>query len=137
MRRIILIVIAVAAVVGVSIGVYLWNKPHKNMEQAQVDMAISAIELMADFNEDEEAANAKYLDKVIAVKGTVMSVNESNGAITVSLETNDDLGAVACELDNLTAQARTSFEPGEEVTFKGVCTGKLIDVVLVRCVPVE
>lgn len=137
MRRIILIIIAVAAVIGVSVGIYLWNKPHKNMERAQADVVISATELMADFNEDEAAANTKYLDKVIAVKGTIMGVNESNGVTTISLETNDDFGAVACELDNLTEQTHTGFEPGAEVTFKGLCTGKLIDVVLVRCVPVE
>lgn len=137
MRQTIFIILAAAAVVGVGTGVYLWYKPHKNMERAKADLTLSATDLMADFNNDESAANAKYLDKVVAVKGAVQSINDNNGVVTISLEAGDDFGAVSCELDNQTKQPRTNFAPGDVVTLKGICAGKTIDVVLVRCMIVE
>lgn len=127
-----MLIIAVA--VGAGVGVYLWNKPHKNMARAKADLTVTAVELMADFNTDETAANAKYLDKVIAVSGQVQSVNEQNGVTTIILEAEDEMAAIMCELDTLTPTGRTDFAPGETITVKGICAGKTIDIVLVRCV---
>lgn len=137
MRRTIFIIIAALVVIGLATGIYMWNKPHKNMQRASADLTISAPDLMTAFNEDETAANAKYLDKVIAVKGKVLETNTNGEVTTVSLLTNDDFGAISCELDQMSKQSRTAFAAGEEITLKGICAGKTIDVVLVRCVLVE
>lgn len=137
MRRIILIAVGTIVVISAGIGIYLWNKPHKNMQRAEADMSITAPELMAAFNEDETAANATYLDKVVAVTGTVTEATTNDGVTLVSLETNDDFGAISCELDRFSEHNRTTFTPGEQITLKGLCSGKTIDVVLVQCVLVE
>jgi hypothetical protein len=44
---------------------------------------------------------------------------------------------VNCQLDELTEHKNTTFTPGDKVIFKGICTGMLMDVVMVRCVEVE
>jgi hypothetical protein len=137
MRRTILIIIGVIAVIGLAAGIYLWNKPHKNMQRATADITLTAPELMAAFNEDETTANAKYLDKVVAVSGKVIEASTNGEATVVSLEAADDLGAISCELDRFSKQNRTTFTPGEQITLKGICSGKTIDVVLVQCVLVE
>lgn len=137
MRRTILIIVAVIIVIGAGTGTYLWFKPHKNMQRAKADITMAATDLMSDFTNDENAANARYLDKVVAVRGKVREVNENNGVKTISLESGDDFGAIACELDNLSKQPDINFAPGDEVTLKGICAGKTIDVVLVRCVLIQ
>ncbi|MFN7118494.1 MAG: OB-fold protein [Saprospiraceae bacterium] len=137
MRKNIIILIALIAVLGLAIGIYQYNKPHKNMQRATADLTITAPELMAAFNSDENAANAKYLDKVVAVSGKVLAVNTNEGVTVVSLDAADDLGAISCELDRFSKQNRTNFSPGEQLTIKGICSGKTIDVVLVQCVLVE
>jgi DNA/RNA endonuclease YhcR with UshA esterase domain len=137
MRRNIFIIIAILMVGGVATGIYLWNKPHQNMQRATADLTLTAAELMAAFNTDENAANTKYLDKVVAVTGKVATATTTEGTTVVSLEANDDFGVVSCELDKLSKHKRTTFSQGEEVTLKGVCVGKTLDVVLVRCVLTE
>lgn len=137
MRRIILIAIAVIGIVGVATAIYLWNKPHKNMQRATTDITITAPDLMAAFSNDETAANAKYLDKVIAVSGKVIEATTNGEATVISLDAADDLGAISCELDRFSKQNRVTFSPGEQITLKGICSGKTIDVVLVQCVLVE
>jgi hypothetical protein len=126
------------ALVGAGVGFYLWNKPHENMDRAKTDVQISAGELFTAFAENEAQANETYLDKVIAITGKVREVSNSPEGITkVTLDSGDEMFGVICQLDELSDHQRTDFQPGESVTFKGKCTGMLMDVVLVRCVEVE
>lgn len=125
------------ALVGAAVGYYLWNKPHQNMEKAAADISIEASELFAAFDTDETAANKEYLDKVIQISGTVRSSSyNEEGDVKVTLDSRDEMFGVICELDELSEHERTRFDPGEKITMKGKCTGKLMDVVLVRCVEV-
>lgn len=137
MRRNIFIIIGLVIMIGAATGIYLWNKPHQNIQKATADLTVEAPALMADFNTDETTANARYLDKVVSVTGKVQTVNSGNGSTLISLEANDDLGVISCELDPAVQHPRTNFSPGEQLTLKGVCAGKMMDVVLTRCVIVE
>lgn len=133
MKRILYFLLALACLGG-AIGYYLWNKPHENMQTAQADMAIDAATLFNEFNTDEAAANAKYLDKTVAVSGKVKETTKTDdGTVKVSLDTGSEFG-VLCELDPLSQHPRTNFASGETVTFKGICTGFNFDVQLTRCV---
>jgi hypothetical protein len=136
MKRYLLPLLALG-LIGATVGYTLWNKPHKNMENVRADLSIGAAELFNDFNTDENAANAKYLGKTIAVTGQVKEVTPGeDGPAKVSLETGSDFG-VLCELDPLTEHARTDFQPGETVTLKGDCAGFNFDVQMSRCVEVK
>lgn len=138
MRKIIFSIIGIVAIGGLATGIYLWNKPHKNMQRAAADLTVAATDLMAAFKNDENAANAKYLDKVVAVSGKVRETTTNGGVTVISLDAADDFGSITCELDQRSEQSRTTFSPGESITLKGMCAGNNgIDVVLVRCVLVE
>lgn len=136
MRRLLYLLLA-GALLAAAVGYYLWNKPHKNMESAKVDVALDAKTLFDAFNADENAANGQYLNKTIAVKGPVREVTTSaDGAVKVVLDTGSDFG-VLCELDPLSKHPRNTFAAGEIVTFKGLCAGLNFDVQLSRCVEVK
>lgn len=136
MKRL-LYLLAIVAVVGGSIGYYLWNKPQKNMQAAKADLTVDAAALFKEFSTDETAANAKYLDKTVAVSGKVKETTKTDdGTVKVNLETGDSFG-VLCELDPLSKHPRTDFAEGETVVFKGLCTGINFDVQLTRCVEIK
>ena len=136
MKRILYFLLALACLGG-AVGYYLWNKPHADMQAAKADMAMDAAALFNEFNTDETAANAKYLDKTVAVSGKVKeSTKADDGTVKISLDTGSDFG-VLCELDPLSQHPRTDFAVGETATFKGICTGLNFDVQLTRCVEVK
>ncbi|MCO6488524.1 MAG: hypothetical protein J5I98_08910 [Phaeodactylibacter sp.] len=123
------------ALVAGGIGYFMYNKPHQNMEKAQADVVLGAEELFTAFEANETEANQKYLDKVVKVSGLVKEVStDEEGNVSVTLESGSEMFGVICQMDNLTQHGKTDFKPGEQVTFKGICTGMLMDVVLVRCV---
>ena len=119
-----------------AIAAYLqYNKPHKYINKTSSDIKIGAAALFAEYSADETAADSKYLDKIVEVKGIVKEVSpDDEGNISITLDSGDELFGVICQLDNLSEQKKVDFQAGEEVSFKGVCTGMLMDVLLVRCV---
>jgi hypothetical protein len=126
--------LTVVGLIGAAMGYSLWNKPQKNMVSAKSEISIDAQTILTAFETAENEANTKYLDKVIAVKGKVKEVKTEGGKTCIALETDSPMSGVLCNLDPLSQHAKTTFAVGEEVVFKGVCTGFLSDVVLERCV---
>jgi hypothetical protein len=126
-----------AAVIGGGVAYYLWNKPHADLGKAKTDIAVDAKAIYDEYQADENAANAKYFEKVIAVKGTVKEASkDDDGSTKVSLDTGSDFGVLCVLSDHVTHQ-RTDFKPGDAVTFKGHCSGLNFDVQLVDCVEVK
>ena len=131
-----LIFLVVAGLGGAAVAYYLWNKPHQNMQSAKADMQVDAKTLFSDYETNEEAANAKYLGKILEVSGVVRESTSKDSVNTVVLETEGMMG-VSCTLDPLSTHPRTSFPAGETITLKGTCNGFVMDVQMDRCVEVK
>ncbi|MFN0214338.1 MAG: OB-fold protein [Saprospiraceae bacterium] len=134
-KRILLLILGLG-LIGAAVGIALWNKPHENMASSKAEASVEAALLFKEYNTDETNANAKYLGNTIAVTGTVKELTKpADGPAKVTLETGDEF-AVICELDALSQHARTDFQVGETVTFKGKCDGLNLDVQISRCVEI-
>lgn len=125
-----LVVALVIITTGGIIGYKMYNKPHRNVEAAK-GMEVSATQLITDYETNEAAANEKYLDKVIAVTGQVTEVAKNQKSETVITLKGTDMGGIICTLEG---NAGTAISAGTTVIIKGICTGYLTDVVLVRAV---
>jgi hypothetical protein len=127
----IIIGILVLGIIGAFIAYKMYNKPHVNVEEASADISITADKILNDFSSDENSANLKYLDKIIEVKGVVSEINIEKGIITI--ETNDDFGSVLCHLSEEASRKVSGLQEGQIIVVKGICTGFLMDVILVKC----
>ena len=128
------IYILIIGLLGIFIGYKMYNKPHINVAEKPVDIAITANILFADFSSDETKANTKYLNKIIAVKGRIANVEFNGEKAAISLQTEDDFGSVVCYLVKDEFKKSAEIKEGQEVILKGICTGFLMDVILVKCV---
>ena len=128
-----LIWVLIMGVGGIAFGAYMYNKPHKNIARTQPDYSLTATEIYREFDEKEPLANERYLNKVIAVKGELskIEINEKGDAVLV-LETGSALGGVRCTMETGQAQQIATLQEGGEVQVKGICTGMLLDVILVQ-----
>lgn len=105
------------------------------VEDLKSILNIDAKELYNAFDRDEDLANKSYLDKVLEVNGQVDTVMKNeNGGLVIVLSTGGEMGSVTAELDPSIKLDHETFNKGEKITVKGVCAGKLIDVVLNRCI---
>ena len=126
MLRKILLTGLVLAILGGSYGYYMWNKKIPSMSSRDTTLVITANELGSQFDKD------KHAGKVLSVKGRVTSVETEKETTDVTLETEDPMVSINCEMEK--GAATPSVNIGDEVTIKGQCDGKLMDVVMTRCI---
>lgn len=128
--------IIVALLIG-AIGYYYYNRTTSSLENTTPDFVLSADDIFSEFEKNEVDANKKFLDKVIEVSGTVQSFSNENLADrNVTLQTESGMFGVICKLDS-TYDAKYTVAEGNKIKIKGVCTGMLMDVVLIRCIPTK
>ena len=126
-----LLAVIVLIVIGAGIGLKMFYKPHANINKMKPDFTVQASALIGEFEADENAATAKYREKVLEIKGKLASINQlANGTTLLMLE--DEMQGISCQLDSswVTANhpAIESIEPGSPVTVKGVCKGYLMEI---------
>ena len=131
MKKIIIALLLIGTIGG-GIGLYMFNKPLESMSSMNSDFKMEASVLLEAFENDENSANAKYLDKVIEVKGSVEKIEEKEGNMTIYMDADNPLSNVIFQLENSVSNIKVS----DHVTLKGVCTGYLMDVVMVRAIKI-
>ena len=133
-KKKILIVVLFTVIIGAFIAYKIYNKPHVNVSETKPYITLTADKIINDFSLDETAANTIYLDKIIEVKGTVLELKNENGKGIITLKTNDDFGNVIGHLSSKSTKKINTLKEGQAITLKGVCTGYLMDVILIKCV---
>ena len=128
----IIIGVLIFGIVGVFVAYKMYNKPHIIVSETTADISISANKIVADFSADETTANSKYLEKIIEVKGVISETKIEKGKGIITLKTNDDFGSVLCHLSAKSTKKMDALKEGQTITLKGICTGYLMDVILVK-----
>lgn len=131
LKKIVITVIILGAI-GSFVGYKMYNKPHVDVAEASAEISINANELINEFSIDETSANNKYLEKIVAVSGEITSIAIENDKPIITLKTNNDFGSILCHF-NKNSTNLNQLKEGQNVTIKGICTGYLMDVVLVKC----
>ncbi|MBK8518931.1 MAG: hypothetical protein IPL55_22395 [Saprospiraceae bacterium] len=119
------------AIFGAGFGFYKYNQPHKETSGNKPDIIISPAELLKAYESDESAADKTYLDKIIETEGTVKAINEIEMGSSLTLDSGSELSSIICEFES--KSAILEIKEGDRVKIKGFCSGKLMDVILVRC----
>lgn len=130
--KILLGVVVFIALAGIGIALVLFIMPHKDLGKARPDFVITAIDLQKAFEDNESAATAKFVNKVIEVRGIIESVKPGEGSIlNVTLKTGSDLSSVICTFARDADPSK--LNTGNQVTIRGECSGFLMDVLLNDC----
>jgi len=129
-KKNILLVLLGIVVIVIIVGVSMWFKPHPKAEDTK-GIPVTAVGLFKEYQTDEKAADAKYLNKVLEVNGTVATIDTNQeGGIAVILQSDDIMNGVMCTMRD----RNQSVAKGSTVTLKGFCSGYVSDVKLTDCV---
>jgi hypothetical protein len=92
----------------------------------------NAGELLRQFEAEEVNATKQYAGSVISVEGLIDSVQTTTG--TVFLNGGNSISSVMCQFDPENLHELLELKNARPITIKGVCSGYLMDVVMIRCV---
>ncbi len=115
----------------IRIGVYKYYESPPSTTDVSAEAQVSAIAIMDSYESDESAANHHYLNKYVDITG-VVSKMVTNEKCSVYLITNSLLGYVIAELSN--CDDIEGLSKGSSITVRGLCSGYLSDVILVRSI---
>jgi len=130
--KIALIVLLVLLVVTV-IGVKTYNKPHVDVVKTEAKYKLDAQQLINSFITDEDKASKKYVNTIIQVSGEALEISHG----TISIKYENSASTVLCNLLPKEDEKLKTIKKGDKIKVKGICTGYLLDVVLVECVLIK
>ncbi len=123
-----------ALVLGGIYGYYQYNRSAENPADMAAAATVVSNALIAEFEQDENGANAKYNGKTLEVSGNIRAVaKKEDGSIEVILAGDSELVGVSCVCTGENAKAAEAYKAGDAVVAKGTCTGILSDVILSPC----
>lgn len=130
MKKSVLKKIGIVAVVGILIAgavvFYMFNKPHRDVQAANIDFNLTTNEIVSEYLNDSEAANLKYLDdagnsKIVAITGTIYSIStDQKNQKVILLQSKNDKAGVSCTFTKDTNINAEKLKKGQTVTIKGV-----------------
>jgi hypothetical protein len=136
--------IVAAVIIALTAGLYgyiEYTKTNMDLMYEKADHVTGAKELIKEFEENEQAANTRFLDKIIAVNGSIKDVmKDDKGFYTVMVGNEGYTSSVRCSMDADHQLRDTQLQLGSNITIKGICIGfnadQLLgsDVILNRCV---
>lgn len=127
-----LIIALILALAGTGTGLYLFYKGSADLSRTRPDFIMTATDLQKEFETDETEASSKYINRIIEVSGKIASVKKGeNNYLSVSFETGSAISSVIGTFPGVTGTDVLS--PGETITFRGQCSGFLLDVLLNNC----
>lgn len=121
------IIVAIAGfVIAGSVGLYMFNMPHRNVQSTKADFSLNSSEIVTEYLADAKAANSKYLaadgnSKVLEITGTINKVSENfDGKKVVLLKSDSDKAGVSATFTEETNMNADKLIVGQDVTIKGV-----------------
>jgi hypothetical protein len=132
--KIVISVIVVLITSGFHFAWQQYHRKHADTTDLTATVKKEAMSLIKEFESDETAASLKYNGKVVSVKGAVLKIEYNNDTRNLILGDGSSATGVICELQPEHKRDADKIIPGQQVSIKGICTGMLLDVVMVRCV---
>ncbi|MFA7445881.1 MAG: hypothetical protein WCY89_08025 [Flavobacteriaceae bacterium] len=123
--------------IALFVFIKLYNKPHIDVGDSKADYVMSIEAIAGDFEENEAVANEKYLDKIIQVEGVINDIALSDGNSILTLKARQSDQSVVCTMAASENIKIVGLQKGNTVTVRGICTGYLMDVILVRAIIVN
>ena len=121
----------------VIVGLYGYGEYNRSLPDTHYmkpAFQLEASTFIKQFETDESKANAKYADKTISVHGVAHTVQTTDTTATVFLNDGYSGTSVVCQFGRKGNEETKDLKKGDLVTIKGICSGYLMDVVMVRCV---
>lgn len=124
-------ILAVLVIVLLVAYLVVLNLPQANIKGKDAVETISAVELYEAYSNNENQANKKYTGNVIQLSGEIDEIytDENNAPVMVLRSDSGDLVSVVT-LETSQEKKIASYNEGDQITVKALCSGKLMEVTL-------
>ncbi len=124
MKKIIIGLLVLGLLGGIYVWFFVYNKPHKDIANAEADIKIEASVLSQEFKRNLDSAKLKYADKVIEITGEADFINTDDSLSTIGF--NEDMNFyISVELLETDKRELEKIKLGDKITVKALFVGYL------------
>ncbi len=119
----ILIIIGIGILIAGSVGYYMFNMPHRNVQATSADYQLSPKEIVEEYLNNSAKANEKYLDeegesKILVITGKIASITtDFNDQKVILLKNASEKAGINC---TFLPEANINLKEGDVISVKGV-----------------
>ena len=123
--RWIFLAIVALALAGGAIFYYVMTAEFADTTSEKPAYTISAMDLLTEFQQNDSAANKKYVEQILAVSGRVSEVEGVDTSATVKFVDSLTGSYLIFDFQSATSRQAAALQPGDSVTLKGSCSGSI------------
>ena len=123
--RWIFLAIVAMALAGGAIFYYVMTAEFADTASEKPAYTISAMDLLTEFQQNDSAANKKYVEQILAVSGRVSEVEGIDTSATVKFVDSLTGSYLIFDFQSATSRQAAALQPGDSVTLKGSCSGSI------------
>lgn len=113
------------------------SNPQEESTPEETAIEVTAVDLIAAYDENEVSADNEYKDKTLKITGTVsdIGVDVANRSYIMLKDENDPYAilGVQCYFGDDQKDAIAQLKKGDAVTVTGTCEGKVVSVSIKDC----
>jgi len=129
--------LVLAFVIWLIIFLYNYNKPHADVQSSKPVYNLSAEELIGEYQKNEQATTEKYAEKIITIVGKVSQISTSDGKSVITINSENLDSSIICNMQAKESMKVLQLKSEQVVKIKGICSGYLLDVMMLKCILVE
>ena len=123
--RWVLLAIVSMALVGGAVFYYVMTAEFADTASEKPAYTISAMELLAEFQQSDSAANKRYTEQILAVSGRVSEVEKADTSATAKFVDSLTGSYLIFDFQSGASREAATLQPGDSVTLKGSCSGSI------------
>lgn len=131
----------IALLIGIVAAYFVWDnflKTAPSMKRLDAEFKVNAIEFYTEFEQNEESANTKYLNKIVEVVGEVANVEITEDSKPVISLKTDGFGVIKCTMESdLDSDEIAKAKVNSTLTLRAEYIGILLDVQMIRAIILE
>jgi hypothetical protein len=120
----------IAIIAGALIVWYIFNEKFEDTSQKKADFAVTASDLLKEFQTNDSLANKKYTEKIIAVSGVVSEIEAADTTANVKFSDSTTGNYIIFAFQQQHLSEAKKLQKGQTVSIKGSCSGGVYSEIL-------
>lgn len=117
-----IILISLAALVGaLGYGLWLFNKPHREIMDEKAAFSVTADQLTTEFARNDSLSHRRYFEQVVELRGQVTKISQVDSLVMITIDPGETF-LVSCFLDKKETERP---KVNDSVALKGLYVGYL------------
>lgn len=119
----ILIAIIVVVLLGAGAVWYIFSEKFSDITEVKVDYTVNALDLIHEFEKNNNLATKKYAEKIVVVNGMVSEVEGADTTVNIKMADTTSGSYVIFAFQQQHREEAKKIKQGDNVSIRGSCSG--------------